>query len=177
MWVKLSAISEGSTLFNFGTNLPNSLQLLSDGTMFFNADAGNFNSAAGSFPYDDEWHHLVVGLDGAKNAFFFVDGVAQTMAGNNVNGLNGGVNQDLNFPNINQTYNIDEFRIWETARSSTEINTNLGSELVGDEAGLLAYFNFNDGPGSATAQNQARSANGTLNNMDLNTSWVITAPF
>ena len=66
---------------------------------------------------------------------------------------------------------LDEVRFWSTARTQTQINTTMYTELLGNETGLLANFDFNQGiaGGSNTAiaivTNKANSAlNGTLTN-------------
>jgi hypothetical protein len=41
--------------------------------------------------------------------------------------------------------NIDELRIWNTARSATEIKNNLCPKSVGSNANLVAYYSFDDG--------------------------------
>ncbi|MDM8564109.1 PA14 domain-containing protein [Candidatus Halobeggiatoa sp. HSG11] len=38
---------------------------------------------------------------------------------------------------------IDEVRLWNVARSQTEIEDNMNSSLGGSESGLVAYYNFN----------------------------------
>lgn len=44
---------------------------------------------------------------------------------------------------------IDGFRVWNYVRTAEEIKRDMRVELVGDEPGLVAYFNFNWGvPGS-----------------------------
>jgi hypothetical protein len=43
---------------------------------------------------------------------------------------------------------IDEFRIWDSALSATQITANQGSSATGS-SGLMLYYNFNDGtPGA-----------------------------
>jgi len=37
---------------------------------------------------------------------------------------------------------IDEFRVWNVARTQTQIQSNLHKTLVGNEANLVAYYNF-----------------------------------
>ncbi len=66
--------------------------------------------------------------------------------------------------------NIDEVRIWNTARTAQQIQDNLAQELAGNETGLLAYYNFNQGiigganQGITTLNNLTTTANmsGTL---------------
>jgi len=42
---------------------------------------------------------------------------------------------------------IDELRLWRTARTQAEIQANMDIELAGNELGLAAYYNFNEGEG------------------------------
>ncbi len=39
---------------------------------------------------------------------------------------------------------IDEVRIWNIARTETEIHTDMNKQLNGDEPGLVGYWNFNE---------------------------------
>ncbi len=47
---------------------------------------------------------------------------------------------------------IDEFRIWNVARTATEISGNLDNPLVGNESGLVAYLPFDESAGATTAE-------------------------
>jgi gliding motility-associated-like protein len=60
---------------------------------------------------------------------------------------------------------LDEVRVWNTARTAQQIQTNLGQELVGNESGLLAYYNFNQGVagGNNTAITTLTNATSTAN--------------
>lgn len=82
---------------------------------------------------------------------------------------------------------IDELRIWNLARTQTEIQNNMNNELNGNETGLVAYYRFNQGTaggnnsGETTLNdNTSNGNNGTLNNFTLNgnnSNWVAsTAP-
>lgn len=42
---------------------------------------------------------------------------------------------------------IDEVRIWNTARTQAQLQANSNIELSGNEAGLQAYYQFNEGDG------------------------------
>lgn len=73
--------------------------------------------------------------------------------------------------------NIDEARIWNIARTSTEILNNYNNELVGNETGLIAYYDFNQGDPCTdntiiTTLNDKTSNgnNGTLKNFSLQAS-------
>ncbi|MEQ8810454.1 MAG: LamG-like jellyroll fold domain-containing protein, partial [Imperialibacter sp.] len=57
---------------------------------------------------------------------------------------------------------LDEVRIWNTARSQFDIQTDLFSELQGTETGLVAYYRFNSSDGTAVADATSNSNNGVL---------------
>lgn len=46
---------------------------------------------------------------------------------------------------------MDEIRLWNVARTQNEIQGSMNCSLVGNETGLVAYWPFNDAPGSLTA--------------------------
>lgn len=48
---------------------------------------------------------------------------------------------------------IDEVRIWNDVRTPTEISDNYQKELIGNEAGLVAYYKLNDSLLDETANN------------------------
>ncbi|MCK4763115.1 MAG: LamG domain-containing protein [Candidatus Aminicenantes bacterium] len=68
---------------------------------------------------------------------------------------------------------MDEFRFWDVARTEAQIKDNMYRELLGSEAGLKAYYDFNDCAGSSTAAD--RTGNGytaQLKNMNTTAAWV-----
>ena len=48
---------------------------------------------------------------------------------------------------------LDEIRIWNTQRTDSEIANNYNKQLVGDESGLQAYYQFNNDLLDLTANN------------------------
>lgn len=101
---------------------------------------------------DGEWHHLAMTWkQNAENGLIsYLDGraIAQRQSSNiplpkmsakvEIGALNG---QALT------EGTIDEIRIWNRARSATEIKADLNRRLVGNEDGLLAYWRFDEGAG------------------------------
>ncbi|HEY2901983.1 MAG TPA: LamG-like jellyroll fold domain-containing protein [Polyangia bacterium] len=54
------------------------------------------------------------------------------------------------------TGKIDEFRMWNVARTEQEIADNYKLILKGDEAGLVAYYHFDDGTGTAPKDSSSK---------------------
>ncbi len=126
----------------------------------------------------DTWTHLAGTYDGTTSRLYVngvevastaVTGAIPSNAFNLFIGGDGGVNYPFGG-------DMDEVRIWNVARSAGEISDNMNTELTGSEAGLVAYYKFNDGPGSATLTDLAGTNDGTLTNMDINADWVESNP-
>ncbi len=67
---------------------------------------------------------------------------------------------------------IDEVRIWNVARTESQIREDLYNTLSGSETGLKAYWQFNEISGSSTALEHLSGNDGTLQNMNVNDVWV-----
>lgn len=123
------------------------------------------------------WQHIGVSWDGS-NVRFFYDGVedlsfVQSMTPNTnassliIGGFNG-------IPGTGQFSGaIDDVRIWNFARTETEINSDKDFLLMGNEPGLVAYYPMSEGTGSLIASDKSNNANdATLTGMDENTDWI-----
>ncbi|MFZ4520480.1 MAG: LamG-like jellyroll fold domain-containing protein [Bacteroidales bacterium] len=66
---------------------------------------------------------------------------------------------------------IDEVRIWNVARSQSQIQSDMYNTLAGTETGLVDYWQFNNGTGT-TLTDLVGSSSGTLTNMDAATCWI-----
>ncbi|MEM7392453.1 MAG: LamG-like jellyroll fold domain-containing protein, partial [Verrucomicrobiota bacterium] len=157
-------------VINWGTDSP--------GQAFgFFLDAVNelrFYGKAGGFDYgtgatlDTNWHHLAVTYDGADVRTYLDGAPTPTPSAARL------LNTDATPLFVGTRFELSEFtrgeyaeiRIWNTARSQAEISANLGTRLTGSESGLVHYYPFNDGPGNATATDEAGGNDATLTNMD-----------
>ncbi len=130
----------------------------------------------------NEWHHIAAIYDGSQTKIY-VDGVlsnttsAPSSITHNISNIK--VNIGAGLINNNPAYlfkgDIDEIRVWNVARTATQIQQSFNSTLQGNESGLVAYYDFNQGiagvnNASVTAVvNTVNSAsNGVLTNFTKN---------
>jgi len=98
--------------------------------------------------YADDWTHIAYVRDGTgrTSQTIYINGVAQTLVSddnytfidnNSQKVIGSGTGGGQLFPG-----QIDELRIWNDVRTMTEIRDNMTATLNGDEAGLVAYYRF-----------------------------------
>ena len=126
---------------------------------------------------DGEWHHFaaVKGPDDIMR--LYIDGNLEAISVNMVVSTSIPLNINLGRNHNDARYffgNLDEFRIWNTARTQDEIQTTMNCLPIGDESGLAGYWKFEEGTGITTADQIFSSTNiGTLEN---GTSWSTETP-
>jgi Concanavalin A-like lectin/glucanases superfamily len=129
------------------------------------------NPLANSYFFDtgmtqDVWFHVAGTYDGTRT-HAFVNGV-EIGTGLAVSGpLATIANQPLYVgSSILRNYltgSIDEVRVWNLARTEIQIQQDMSFRLVGNEAGLVGYFRFDEGTGTTAMDATGRGNNGTLN--------------
>ncbi|PQJ76290.1 immunoglobulin-like domain-containing protein, partial [Polaribacter glomeratus] len=125
----------------------------------------------------DQWYHIAGTYDGTTMKIY-VDGVLE----NTSTAENGdifyadswlalGMYKDDDEAN-SIVSGMDEVRIFDYAKTQAEIQATMSSTLSGTETGLVAYYPFEDGPGSSTVSDLSGNGhNGILTNMDPATDW------
>ncbi|MHC1737070.1 MAG: LamG-like jellyroll fold domain-containing protein [Ignavibacteriaceae bacterium] len=118
----------------------------------------------------DTWYHVAAVYDGS-NAYIYINGVqdgSSACSGDITSGLSTPFHIAMN-NNVYFNGKIDEVRLWNTARTQSELRDNMTSELVGNETGLAAYYKMSNGSGSSLSDNKTGgTSNGTINGA----SWV-----
>ena len=151
--------------------------LTAAGKINFAGNSGFGDVTSNAVVTDGNWHHVAVTYNGT-NAIIYIDGIQNaSVSGTGTianSAFNVSIGENLQASGRNYTGNMDEVRIWNIARTSFQISSARNCELQGNEPGLVAYYNFNQGIPAAsnttiTSLTNAVSggANGTLQNFAL----------
>ncbi|WNJ17010.1 LamG-like jellyroll fold domain-containing protein [Pontibacter sp. G13] len=139
---------------------------------------------------DGAWHHLAMANDG-DSMRIYVDGDMEairaqtfsTVLPANAQGIIGAnAPNNVGVVDFHFTGLVDEIRVWDYALSEDFIMQTMDCELTGDEFGLLAYYNFNEGiaggdnqTGTTLTDQSPNGNDGTLENFELlgiSSNWV-----
>ena len=132
----------------------------------------NIDTAANAF-IPGQWAHLACVYDPnpANNILkIYINGVEKTFTfGGNPMAPIGTSPSDFVLGQragggLNFLGQMDEVRVWNYARSVSEIQANMNRSLTGNEPGLVAYYRFNEGTGATTADGTTNNRTGILNN-------------
>lgn len=94
-------------------------------------------------PVSNGWHHFAITFNGTQTRWYWNGvpiGNPRTASGVNVAPVNHRIGSRLDAEYFHGY--MDEIRIWNVARSAADIADTFQRELNGDEAGLVAYWNF-----------------------------------
>jgi hypothetical protein len=171
MWLRPDAISRQQLIGKWGESTNQEYRIfIGGGTLRVdlrdqstNGLAAVFLSSLPASALQGAWHHLAVTYDGrggataADGIAVYVDGVAQALVRINdpayVAMENGTAPIEIGRegPFWNQyDGGLDEVRLWTVARTVSEIQAAMSSQLIGTESGLVGYWRFNEGAGSTS---------------------------
>ncbi|MDB9436912.1 LamG domain-containing protein, partial [Dolichospermum lemmermannii CS-548] len=120
---------------------------------------------------DNQFHHVAFVKNG-KNLSLYIDGILNGAAVDTTTG-NTQNSSPLYIGNrANKNYfkgQIDEVRIWNAVRSQQDIQDNKDKTLNGNETGLVAYYQINEGTGDTLTDStvnklDGKFINGTIKN-------------
>ncbi len=142
---------------------------------------GYWNGSTGGWPSGTSdvlavtagvWQHVAATYDGSNIRLYVNGSLVKTVAESRTISINTVTSLAIGNPTTlsvgsGRAFNgmIDEVRIWNSVRTPTQITDNQNANLVGNEAGLAAYYKMNEGSGATTADQQVLLRNtGTLVN-------------
>ena len=128
------------------------------------ASKGNTYEATSNNYFDNSWHHFALVVHRRGNVISLIDGKVQN---ENENTIVGGIANNKMCLGVRKWNNtggtgddyyfsgkMDEFRLWNMAKSTDQILLDMNSKLNGDEFGLMVYLPFeeyrDDGFGNQT---------------------------
>lgn len=190
-WVKARSwetnVWEGSLIIKEGADCGYMLRCGDNGKVDFSIGNGSAwqSATTASLLTTDRWYHLAAVYNGSTMKIF-IDGeeaASQTATGSVADHPNSlWIGSSALNPVRNFDGQIDEVRIWNTARFQIDIQNDMNLYLTGTESGLAAYYRFDQG--TAGGENTgidslydltANANDGTLSNMLLsgnNSNWV-----
>lgn len=158
-WVNPRTITNWQRVFDFGTSDANYMFLTLQNSVTGKPRFGIKKTSSTEEQLTSsiaisaaKWSHLAVTLDAvADQAKIYVDGVLTgtatiALSPADLGALNMhyfGKSQFSNDPYFNGL--LDDVKIWNTVRTEQQILAGMKTELIGNEAGLIAYYNFNQG--------------------------------
>lgn len=175
-WFRSTNTVGFEVIYNYGVTVANqraSLMIQNGGGKLYYA--GQNNDLVGNTVITDGlWHHVAATFDGTTLKLY-VDGVEETSKSTtfNTNGFNYDMGRRAGANSEFLDGHIDELRVWNYARSQVELNQYMNIPLVGDEVGLVAYYDFeegdpeNDNSGIIALMDKTGNGNGTLQSFDL----------
>lgn len=188
-WVKIDPLSlNTNAIISKGSSW--GLEIISNKITFYTNSSDI--SLTSSTILDNNWHHISAVYDDNEQAkYIYIDGNLDCKKENiyvlsDINTRNKlliGAKENSNL--IVSSYfkgNIDEVRIWNSARTNDQILTSMNDTLIGNESNLVTYYNFNNGItcGNNTFNNvltdkSSNKYNGNLKNFILNgtsSNWI-----
>ncbi|HEC04190.1 MAG TPA: LamG domain-containing protein, partial [Phycisphaerales bacterium] len=107
------------------------------------------------------WTHIALvltALDGEQ--IIYIDGVEAVRE--DVSSLTDATQTAVLRIGIGANVVLDDFRIWNYARTQEEIQADMNHEVTGVEAGLVGYWRFNEGEGTTAYDLSAYENHGTI---------------
>jgi len=129
------------------------------------------HAGTGSIPVDSAWVHFATTFNTSGQMVNYINGVnvgeitifPQGPVTNNDRPFVIGV-APWDLLSYEFVGNIDEVRIWNVAKTEQEINNNMFHQLNGNEANLVAYYNFNNDVDSVVHDKSINAIDGVLKN-------------
>ncbi|MDF2437791.1 MAG: hypothetical protein K0Q95_2167 [Bacteroidota bacterium] len=156
-----------------GSGMFSQLAMSPSGTLRWESNFPNSFQDMTTVINNNVWHHIAVVSDG-NTLTFYVDGNIE----HSMSFVAGSFERKMLFMSERMVNSftsgiMDEARIWNVARTQSQIQAGMSTCISGTEPGLLINYNFENNPQSGVVTDIAGDTqNGTLYNMDLSKVWV-----
>lgn len=173
-WVKLSAFQTAKIVekgdwngFGLGVDLYKGFQA----SAYLKTAQSLVINWGGNQPKLNQWYHLAMTFDGSLLCLY-VDGVLRNSVTFSsilwANTYAISIGSDSGNQKFFKGW-IDEVSIWNVPLTNQYITDNMTKTLVGNETGLYAYYQFNEGSGATVYDKTAHHYDGTVTNATWNT--------
>lgn len=128
---------------------------------------------------DGNWHHFAAVKGDDDKLYLYIDGELDGTSRGSIRDFPETTGHKLllgtNWAGSTRYFKgeMDDIRFWDRARTKEEIQANKDKTLSGNEPGLVAYYNFNQGTadgdntGTTILNDSKGTLNGTLKNFQL----------
>ena len=179
-WIQYDTNQDWSGVVDKGRNISKNWWILTSDASNRGVTVGM--QGAGDLIYtwnDSDWHHVCINYDGTTFSLY-VDGVLRESVAvslsyyeANLTGaaINFGRRQSSDVGGF-RFFNgqLDEVKLWSTARTQAQIKQDMYSHNTTDPA-LVGCWSFDEGSGMGVTDSSATKANGTLTNA-VDSAWV-----
>ncbi len=170
-WVKTTTSTNG-VIANWGqpfTNQRSGLIIVNSRIYY----VGENNDLQGNINISDgNWHHVAATFDGTTLKLY-VDGTLDVSSTKSFNttGTTLRIGQRSIGDAGSELYNgiMDELRIWNVARTQTELQNNRFAEISGNSSGLVAYYKLNETSGLSLTD---ASVNNVTSALTAAVNWI-----
>jgi hypothetical protein len=142
---------------------------------FVIGSAGDWHEVlSGAVMQAGRWNYVAGVYDGANMSIYINGVLSGQQALSSAIGVSTQslfIGKSPGFPTRFFDGKIDEVRLFNAARTQAQIQGDMCNTLIGDETGLVDYWQCNEGSGTSI-HDIVGISNGTLTNMDAATCWV-----
>ncbi len=119
-------------------------------------------------------HYAFVASKSGNYMSIYTNGVLYATKSGMTPFVRGNYSLQIGGPGFPYHGSLDEFRVWNTARSQAQILADFGAPLTGNETNLLLYYRFDDNGGNPAA-NSATATGAAYNGTPVNSPGLANA--
>ncbi|MFM6434413.1 MAG: LamG domain-containing protein, partial [Microcystis panniformis] len=167
LWFKTTSLNGGLFSVIAGSGGHDRSIHLSNGNIVVRIWNNEVIASSGLNLADGKWHH-VAHVFGASvgGQQIYVDGQLVASGSRTVSDFNWQDKISIGYSADSGYFKgeIDDVRVWNVAKTQSQIQASLSQKLTGNEQGLIGYWNFEENTGNTVNDLTANKNNGTLTN-------------